>query len=64
MNKKVITALGAIFCCALWGISTPIVKLGYVYGDASHVPSILLWSGLQFVFAGFMTIGTYSIISK
>jgi len=64
MNKRVITALGAIFCCALWGISTPIVKMGYAYADASHVPSLLLWAGIQFIFAGILTIGTYSIVSK
>lgn len=63
-NSKIFAIAGALFCCALWGISTPIVKLGYAYVDASHVPSLLLWIGLQFVFAGFMTIGTYSIISK
>lgn len=63
-NNKLIVSLAALFCCALWGISTPIVKMGYAYVDATHVPSLLLWAGLQFVLAGVLTIGIYSIVSK
>ena len=54
----------ALLCCALWGISTPIVKMGYSYLDSSHVPSLLLWAGLQFVVAGVFTIIAYSIFKK
>lgn len=64
MNSKAFVIFGALFCCALWGISTPIVKVGYNYIDASHIPSLLLWVGLQFVVSGFLTIGIYSIFSK
>ena len=64
LNSKVFVIFGAIFCCALWGISTPIVKMGYNYVDESHIPSLLLWVGLQFVVAGFITICIYSIVSK
>ncbi len=64
MNSKAFVILGALFCCALWGISTPIVKVGYNYIDANHIPSLLLWVGLQFVVAGFVTIGIYSLASK
>lgn len=63
MDKKVFVILTALFCCALWGISTPIVKIGYNYVDASHVPSLLLWVGLQFLLAGILTVGTYSVFS-
>ncbi len=63
-GNKIFAALGAIFCCALWGISTPVVKLGYDYIDESHVPSLLLWVGLLFIASGFITIGLYSIFSK
>ena len=45
-NKTVMSA-AALFCCALWGISTPIVKMGYAYVDAENVPSLLLWAGVQ-----------------
>ncbi|MBQ1942324.1 MAG: ribosomal protein L7/L12, partial [Clostridia bacterium] len=38
----VFAAFGAIFTCALWGISTPIVKMGYEYIDESHVPSAVI----------------------
>lgn len=62
--KPVLLSVAALFCCALWGISTPIVKLGYQYVDAKHIPSLLLWAGLQFVFGGVFTIGFYSIVSK
>ena len=64
VKNKIFTIAAAIFCCGLWGISTPIVKMGYAYVDASHVPSLFLWVGLQFAVAGFMTVGVYSIASK
>lgn len=63
-NNKLVVSLGALFCCALWGISTPIVKLGYAYVDAAHVPSLLLWAGVQFVISGILTVGIYSIVAK
>ena len=63
-QQQNICNLHRAFCCALWGISTPIVKMGYDYIDASHVPSLLLWVGLQFVVSGFLTIGIYSIYLK
>lgn len=64
MKSKLFVVFGALFCCALWGISTPIVKIGYDYVDESHVPSLLLWVGLLFIVSGILTIGIYSIISK
>ena len=50
-SSKVFAMLGALFCCALWGISTPIVKMGYEHVDEAHIPSLLLWVGAQFVLA-------------
>ena len=64
VGSKTMAAVGAIFCCALWGISTPIVKMGYAYTDANHVPSLLLWVGIQFFVAGFLTIGIHSITAR
>lgn len=64
MNNKIFVIFAALFCCALWGVSTPIVKIGYNYVDPSHVPSLLLWVGLQFVLSGILTVGAYSIFSK
>ena len=63
-SNKLFVVLTAIFCCALWGISTPIVKMGYAYLDAAHVPSLLLWVGLEFFAAGLLTVGSYSLFSK
>lgn len=63
-NKKLIAPLGALLCCALWGISTPIVKMGYDHIDENHIPSLLLWAGLQFAFAGLLVILAYSAFSR
>ena len=64
MKNKIVMSLIALFCCALWGLSTPIVKLGYAYVDASHIPSLLLWVGIQFSIAGALIIAVSSILSK
>lgn len=64
MRSNLFVVTAALFCCALWGISTPIVKIGYTYIDATHVPSLLLWVGLEFIAAGFLTVAAYSIITK
>ena len=64
LKNKTFTILAAIFCCALWGISTPIVKIGYSYVDETHVPSLILWLGLEFIFAGFLTVLFYSATLK
>lgn len=63
-SNKIFVIAAALFCCALWGISTPIVKMGYDFVDATHVPSLLLWAGLQFAVSGFLTIGTYSVFAR
>lgn len=64
MSSKAFAICGALFCCALWGTSTPIVKMGYNYIDASHIPSLLLWVGALFLVSGFLTVGIYSVFSK
>lgn len=64
LHNSIFVKFAALFCCALWGISTPIVKMGYRYVDSGHVPSLLLWVGLQFIFSGILTICIYSIVSK
>ena len=64
LTKKPFVAAAAIFCCALWGISTPVVKMGYAYMDNSHLPSLLLWVGALFLCAGLLTVGAHSLTSK
>lgn len=63
-HNKIFSAGAALFCCALWGISTPIVKMGYTYIDETHIPSLFLWIGLLFAVAGFLTLGIYSLVSR
>lgn len=63
-SNKTFMVCAALFCCALWGISTPVVKMGYAHIEESHIPSLLLWVGLQFLVSGFLTIGIYSVVSK
>lgn len=63
-SNKIFAIFGAIFCCALWGISTPIVKMGYGYIDETHVPSLLLWVGALFLVSGILTVALYSALSK
>lgn len=64
MNNRIVVVCGALLSCALWGISTPIVKLGYDHIDEKHIPSLLLWVGLLFLCAGLLTIGGFSIFQK
>lgn len=62
-NRLSLTAF-ALLSCALWGIATPIAKLGYEYIDLRKVQSLLLWAGLQFTLAGILTILFCSIVNK
>lgn len=64
IQNRAVMSFGAIFCCALWGISTPIVKMGYRYVDAKSIPALLLWIGLEFVFGGAITLCVYGVANK
>lgn len=77
MNKKVdvknlftsplVIVLGAMLCCALWGSATPFIKMGYKVmfeGGKPDVPSTILFAGIRFLAAGFITIAIYSIARK
>lgn len=63
-KNKWLVSLTALFCCALWGISTPIVKLGYEFLDKYDAFTLILWAGVQFVLAGLIIIVFYSIFIK
>lgn len=63
-KNKIFMSAAALFCCAVWGGSTPVVKMGYAYTDPTHVPSLLLWAGIQFLIAGLLTTIIYSIVKK
>lgn len=50
--------LGALFCTVLWGAATPTIKLGYeLFPVDTSVPyNIILFAGIRFVGAGFITL--------
>ena len=59
--------IGAMLCCALWGSATPFIKMGYKVmfdGGKPDVPSTILFAGIRFAAAGFITIAIYSIARK
>ncbi len=59
--------IGAMLCCALWGSATPFIKMSYKVmfeGAKPNVPSTILFAGIRFAFAGFLTILIYSIARK
>lgn len=71
MNKNVLTKTPvvcalAILCCILWGSATPSIKKGYeAFAIAANdTASQILFAGMRFVLAGFLTILFGSIISK
>ncbi len=56
----------ALLCCVLWGSAPPAIKTGYVLleMDSSHVPSILLFAGIRFFFAGALTVLIFSVARR
>lgn len=64
-SNSLVVALGAIFCCALWGSATPFIKLGYeLILPEKTTASTILFAGIRFAFAGALTILIYSIARK
>ncbi len=70
-TKGIVVAVFAILCCALWGSATPFIKTGYnlmiplAEGQTARpVSSILLFAGVRFALAGFLTIVIYSIARR
>lgn len=64
IKNSVFASFSAIICCALWGISTPIVKMGYAYVNAKSIPSLLLWVGIQFALGGALTLFICNFANK
>ena len=59
--------IGAMLCCALWGSATPFIKMGYKVmfeGGKPDVSSTILFAGIRFAAAGFITVAIYSIARK
>lgn len=64
-TNRLIVALGAILCCALWGSATPFIKTGYLLMlPVKDTASTILFAGIRFCFAGILTILIYSIARK
>lgn len=66
-NPFIVVAF-AVLCCALWGSATPFIKLGYSFlmptEPKPSLQSILLFAGIRFFLAGFLTIAIYSIARR
>ena len=71
-NKKSIlshlwvVSLGAALCCFLWGSATPAIKTGYALFSiaADDTPTVVLFAGVRFFFAGIFTILFGSLLQK
>ena len=66
-KNPLIVALFATLCCALWGSATPFIKTGYklMFPEGGpDVQSTILFAGIRFALAGFITIVIYSIARK
>ena len=66
-TSPVVIIVGAMLCCALWGSATPFIKMGYrvmFEGSKPDVPSTILFAGIRFALAGFITIVIYSIARR
>ena len=66
LTNKLIVAIIAMFCCALWGSAFPCIKIGYeMFGIAdSDTATQILFAGLRFALAGLMVIAFGSIIER
>lgn len=63
-SNKLFVAAGAIFSCLLWGIATPVVKIGYGYMENQNIASVTLFAGVAFILSGILTVLYQSIVSK
>ena len=66
LTNSIIVCLLACFCCMLWGSAFPGIKLGYQFFNipSDAVGSQLLFAGIRFTIAGFLTILFGSILSR
>lgn len=64
-TNRIVIAIGAILCCALWGSATPFIKTGYLLMlPFKDTASTILFAGIRFTFAGILTILIYSIARR
>ena len=64
-TNRLIVAVLAIFCCALWGSATPFIKIGYeLILPVRNTESTILFAGIRFTLAGIITVLIYSLGRK
>ncbi|MBE6911380.1 MAG: DMT family transporter [Oscillospiraceae bacterium] len=65
LTNPFVIAIVALFCCALWGSATPFIKTGYALMlPEKDVPSTILFAGLRFLLAGFLTVLVYCLARR
>ncbi len=65
LTNPFVIAVIALFCCALWGSATPFIKTGYALMlPEKDVPGTILFAGLRFLLAGFLTVLVYCIARR
>ena len=67
LSRTWVVVLLATFCCFLWGSAAPVIKIGYEHvlpGELNTTMSTILFAGLRFMIAGFLTIVVYSIARR
>ena len=64
-TNRLVVAIAAIFCCALWGSATPFIKIGYeLILPVRNTESTILFAGIRFTLAGIITVLIYSLGRK
>lgn len=56
--------LGALFCCALWGLAPALIKTGYALMNIEATGSIVVFAGSRFFIAGWMVLLFYCLSRK
>lgn len=64
LRRPAVYSALALAACALWGTAFPCIKLGYEWGEISGPASQILFAGIRFTIAGFMTWALGSIFAK
>lgn len=66
LKNKYFVWLIAGICCLLWGSAFPVIKLGYQALSilSSDTPTIILFAGIRFTIAGFLTVLIFSVVNK
>lgn len=65
-RKPIVWIPAALFCALLWGSAFPAIKSGYVLFqvDTAQVFSIILFAGIRFTLAGFLTLVMALLLTK